>query len=74
MSATFAPYVVALRRRGWGRAKAAGVVTLGAVLIIVGIVVVIIIAFVPQIASTINAARAGLEKVQAVAADASPAA
>jgi predicted PurR-regulated permease PerM len=71
VSATFAPYVVALRRRGWGRAKAAGVVTFGAVLIIVGIVVVIIIAFVPQIASMINALGAGLKKIQEIAADAS---
>ena len=37
VSATFAPYVMGLRARGWGRAKAAGVVTLGAILIIIGI-------------------------------------
>ncbi len=71
VSATFAPYVVALRRRGWGRAKAAGVVTLGALLIIIAIAAVIVIAFVPQIASMVGALQDGLGKVQEVAADVS---
>lgn len=71
VSATFAPYVMALRARGWGRAKAAGVVTLGAVLIILAIVVVISLAFVPQILAMITGLQAGLDKLQTIAADVS---
>lgn len=69
VAATFAPYVMALRARGWGRAKAAGVVTLGAILTITAIVVVITIAFVPQIAAVINGLQAGVERLQTLAAD-----
>jgi predicted PurR-regulated permease PerM len=71
VAATFAPYVMALRRRGWGRAKAAGVVTLGALLIIVAIGTVIALAFVPQILNVISAIQTGVQKIQAVATDVS---
>ena len=71
VAATFAPYVMALRHRGWGRAKAAGVVTLGAVLIIVGIVVVIVLAFIPQIANVFDAIQAGIQRIQTISADVS---
>jgi predicted PurR-regulated permease PerM len=69
VAATFAPYVMALRRRGWGRAKAAGVVTVGAILIIVAIAAVIVIAFIPQIANMLGGLQAGVQKIQAIAAD-----
>jgi len=68
VAATFAPYVMALRARGWGRAKAAGVVSLGAVLIISGIVIVIILAFVPQIITMVTGLQTGLDKLQSLAA------
>jgi predicted PurR-regulated permease PerM len=69
VAATFAPYVMALRERGWGRAKAAAAVTVGAVLIIVGIAAVVIIAFIPQITAMIQGITAGVQKIQALATD-----
>ena len=69
VAATFAPYVMALRARGWGRAKAAAAVTVGAVLIIVGIAAVVIIAFVPQITAMIQGITAGVQKIQTLATD-----
>ncbi len=71
VAATFAPYVMALRRRGWGRAKAAGVVTVGALLIIVAIGAVIALAFVPQVIDVVNGIQAGVQKIQAIATDVS---
>jgi len=71
VSATFAPYVLALRERGWGRAKAAGVVTLGAVVVIFGIGAVIVLAFVPQIVAVVTALQTGLDKFRALTSDAS---
>ena len=69
VAATFAPYVMALRNRGWGRAKAAGVVTLAAVLIISAIVVLIALAFVPQAVAVVTALQTGLAQLQKIAAD-----
>lgn len=69
VSATFAPYVMALRARGWGRSKAAGVVTLGAVLTITAIAIVIAIAFIPQIASMVTSLQTGVERLQTIAGD-----
>jgi len=69
VAATFAPYVMALRNRGWGRAKAAGVVTLAAVLIFSAIVVLIVLAFVPQAVAVVTALQTGLVQLQKIAAD-----
>ena len=69
VAATFAPYVMALRKRGWGRAKAAGVVTLAAVLIISAIVVLIALAFVPQAVAVVSSLQTGLVRLQQIAAD-----
>ena len=69
VAATFAPYVMALRGRGWGRAKAAGVVTLGAVLIILGIAVVVVLAFVPQILAMATGLQAGIARLQQLGDD-----
>lgn len=69
VAATFAPYVMGLRRRGWGRAKAAGVVTASAVFIILAIGAVIVVAFIPQIANVINGIQIGVQRIQEVSAD-----
>ena len=49
VAATFAPYVLALRNRGWSRIRAAAVVFLGAALVIVATLVIIALAFVPYV-------------------------
>src|SRR4051794_1855747 len=60
VAATFAPFVLALRDRGWSRIKAAAVVFLGAMAVIIATIVVIAIAFVPYIAETLNSLTAGV--------------
>src|SRR5512135_472608 len=49
VAATFAPFVLRLRERGWSRTRSAGVVTVGGVLVIAATGVVIVLAFVPYI-------------------------
>lgn len=60
VAATFAPFVLTLRNRGWSRVKAAAAVFLGAGLVIVVTLVVIVIAFLPGIVSALEALGAGL--------------
>ena len=69
VAATFAPYVMALRARGWGRAKAAAAVTVGALLIIVAIGTVVVLAFVPRSRQCHPAIQTGVQKIQALATD-----
>src|SRR5882672_1823979 len=54
VAATFAPFVLALRDRGWSRIKAAAAVFLGAMLVILATLVVIGLAFLPAIKSTVE--------------------
>ena len=51
VAATFAPFVLALRNRGWSRIKAAAAVFLGAAVVIIATLAVIAIAFLPYIAA-----------------------
>ena len=64
VAATFAPYVLTLRNRGWSRIKAAAAVFLGAALVILGTLLIIGIAFLPYVAQVLTAISAGLAAVQ----------
>lgn len=59
IAATFAPYVERLRGRGYSRTKAAGVVSLLAVGVVSGLLVILAIVFLPYVADTVEAIRAG---------------
>ena len=54
VSATFAPYVLWLRNRGWSRTAAALTVTALAVLVIVGTVLLIVYAFIPYAGTIVS--------------------
>ena len=71
VAATFAPYVLALRDRGWSRIKAAAVVFLGAALVIVATFVIIGLAFLPYVAQLLDALSTGVATLQARLADVS---
>jgi predicted PurR-regulated permease PerM len=71
VASTFAPYVMTLRGRGWGRAKAAGAVTFAAVLVIAAVLVAIFFALVPHLASAVTGLQDGVAEVRQVLADAS---
>ena len=60
VAATFAPYVLTLRDRGWSRIKAAAAVFLGAAVVIFATLAIIAIAFIPYIAASVQALTAGL--------------
>ena len=60
IAATFAPFVLALRNRGWSRIKAAAVVFLGAMAVIIATIALIAVAFVPSIAESITTLQAGI--------------
>ena len=70
VAATFAPYVLTLRERGWSRVKAAAAVFLGALLVIIATLVIIAIAFIPYISPVLDAISAGLASAKATLADA----
>ena len=69
VAATFAPYILALRNRGWSRIKAAAAVFLGAALVIVTTFVIIGLAFFPYVAQFLDALSTGLATLQARLAD-----
>jgi putative heme transporter len=64
VAATFAPFVLALRDRGWSRVKAAAAVFLGAGFVILATLAVIAIAFLPYVSATIAALGTGLTTLQ----------
>ena len=64
IAATFAPFVLTLRNRGWSRIKAAAAVFLGAAAVIIATLAIIAIAFIPYIAQTIDALSAALTTLQ----------
>jgi predicted PurR-regulated permease PerM len=64
IAATFAPYVLGLRARGWSRTRSAAVVTVGAVLVIVGTLLVITVALVPYVAQLPDAIRQALDHLR----------
>jgi predicted PurR-regulated permease PerM len=69
IAATFQPYVAALRRRGWASTKAAAAVSVAALAIIGGAVVLVIVAVVPAIADVRAAIDAGLASLRSALAD-----
>jgi putative heme transporter len=71
VAATFAPFVLALRNRGWSRIKAAAAVFVGAGVVILAIIGVIALAFLPYIADFLNAISSGITTIQGRLADAS---
>jgi predicted PurR-regulated permease PerM len=68
VAATFAPYVLELRRRGWSRIKAAAAVFLGAAFVIVTTLIIIVIAFLPYVGPVLDAIHAGVSSFQAALA------
>src|SRR6478752_873101 len=60
VAATFAPFVLALRDRGWSRIKAAAAVFVGAMLVILATLVVIVLAFLPGIQSAVEGITSGV--------------
>lgn len=71
VASTFAPFVLRLRERGWSRTRAAGVVTLAAVLIVGATVVLITLAFVPYIPAVVAAIEQGASALRTYLADVS---
>jgi predicted PurR-regulated permease PerM len=69
VSAVFAPLVLRLRARGRTRTAAAGIVWLTAILSIGGILLLLILAFVPYLAEVVRLMETGLEALQARLAD-----
>ena len=63
VSATFAPYVLWLRNRGWSRTAAALAVTTAAVLVIVGTVLLIVYAFIPYAGTIATQVSAGISRL-----------
>ena len=60
VAATFAPYVVALRDRGWSRIKAAAAVFLGA-FVVIGVTLLLIgLSFAPYVSQLIDYVQSGL--------------
>jgi putative heme transporter len=64
VAATFAPYTLRLRERGWSRTKAAGGVSLLALTAITLALILLAWAFLPYVASIVAGLRAGTEDVQ----------
>jgi putative heme transporter len=65
VAATFAPYTSSLRDRGWGRTKAAGVVSLVALLVLTATFALLAVAFLPYVADVVGALQAGGDAVAA---------
>jgi predicted PurR-regulated permease PerM len=64
IAATFAPYVIALRARGWARTKAAAAVSLLALIVLTATFVILSIAFLPYVGSVVSAIQAGTAQAQ----------
>jgi len=64
IAATFAPFVLGLRGRGWSRVKAAAVVFLGAAVVILATLAVIAIAFLPYVPQVLDQIEASLTALQ----------
>jgi putative heme transporter len=64
VAATFAPYVVALRNRGWSRIKAAAAVFLGA-FVVIGVTLLLIgLSFAPYVSQLIDFVQSGLTQLE----------
>jgi predicted PurR-regulated permease PerM len=64
VAATFAPWVLALRRRGWSRTRAAAVVTFGAVIVITAVLLLITLAMVPDVSAMATSLAAGVDALR----------
>lgn len=64
VAATFAPFVLTLRNRGWSRIKAAAAVFLGAAAVIIATLVIIAIAFIPYISAALDALSTAIAALQ----------
>jgi predicted PurR-regulated permease PerM len=64
VAATFAPFVLALRNRGWSRIKAAAAVFLGAMLVILATLVVIVLAFLPTSKLVVENISTGIARLK----------
>jgi predicted PurR-regulated permease PerM len=71
VAATFAPYVLNLRNRGWSRVKAAAAVFLGASFVIIATLIIIAIAFIPYIQPVLDSVSSSVSTFQARLADVS---
>ncbi len=60
IAATFAPFVLALRDRGWSRIKAAAAVYLAALAVIGAAIVLIALAFLPSVTDVVGALSSGI--------------
>ena len=65
IAATFAPYVLRLRDRGWSRIRSAAAVFLAAAAVIIAVVAVVAVAFLPYVADVLNAIGTGVAALQA---------
>ena len=65
VAATFAPFVLVLRARGWSRLRAAAAVFVGAAIVILVTIAVIVVAFVPYVSSTIATLGSALATLEA---------
>ena len=69
VAATFAPFVLALRNRGWSRIKAAAAVFLGAAVVIIATLAIIALAFLPYIKDVVTDLHAGIAAVKTLLTD-----
>jgi predicted PurR-regulated permease PerM len=71
MAATFAPFVLGLRNRGRSRTAAAGIVTLVAVLLVLGTLALITLALAPYVPEVADRVREGIATIRQELAGAS---
>ncbi len=64
VAATFAPFILRLRDRGWSRIKAAAAVFVGAGVVIIAAFVAIALAFVPYASAVVSNITAGLDALR----------
>jgi len=64
MAATFSPFVIGLRNRGWSRTASAALVTVVAVLIVLGTLVLITLALAPYVPEVADRVREGVAAVR----------
>jgi predicted PurR-regulated permease PerM len=64
IAATFAPFVLALRDRGWSRIKAAAAVFLAAAAVILATLIIIGLAFLPYAAAVVDDLKNGLQSFE----------
>jgi predicted PurR-regulated permease PerM len=71
ISATFAPFVLALRNRGRSRTTSAAIVTIGAVLVVLAVLALITLALAPYVPDIVGRVQQGIASARDYLADAS---